>query len=128
MVTYLFDTAPFLWAVSSPQSLSAKVRRLVESGKNSIAISVVSLWEVTIKAQKGQLPISQPALWLEAGIKSLDAMVVPVRAPHIYAIERLPPIHKDPFDRLLIAQAMAEGWVLVTSDDAIHKYPATTLW
>jgi PIN domain nuclease of toxin-antitoxin system len=81
-----------------------------------------------IKTQKGQLPISQPALWLEAAIKSLDATVLPVRAPHIYAVERLPAIHRDPFDRLLIAQAMAEGWVLVTSDKTVREYPVTTLW
>ncbi len=128
MVTYLLDTAPFLWAVSSPQSLSSKARRLLESGKNSIVISAVSLWEVMIKSQKGQLPIPQPALWLEAGIKSLDATVAPVRAPHIYALERLPSIHRDPFDRLLIAQAIAESWVLITSDEAVRKYPASTLW
>jgi PIN domain nuclease of toxin-antitoxin system len=128
VVTYLFDTAPFLWAVSSPQSLSAKVRKLIEGGKNSIVVSVASLWEVMIKARKGLLPISQPALWLDTAIKSLDATVVPVRATHVYALDRMPPIHKDPFDRLLIAQAMAEGWVLVTSDKTIRKYPTPTLW
>jgi PIN domain nuclease of toxin-antitoxin system len=128
VVTYLFDTAPFLWAVSSPQSLSAKVRKLIEGGKNSIVVSVASLWEVMVKAQKGLLPISQPALWLEAAIKSLDATVAPVRATHVYALDRMPAIHKDPFDRLLIAQAMAEGWVLVTSDKTIRKYPTPTLW
>jgi PIN domain nuclease of toxin-antitoxin system len=128
VVTYLFDTAPFVWAVSSPQSLSAKVRKLIEGGKNSIVVSVASLWEVMIKARKGLLPISQPALWLDAGLRSIDATVVPVRATHVYALDRMPPIHKDPFDRLLIAQAMAEGWVLVTSDATFRKYPTPTLW
>ncbi len=128
MVTYLLDTAPFLWAVSSPQSLSAKVRRLIEGGKNSIVVSAVSIWEVMIKAQKGLLPIPNPAQWLEAGIKSLDATVAPVRPAHVYALDRLPAIHKDPFDRLLIAQAIAEGWILVTGDDNVRKYPTPTIW
>jgi PIN domain nuclease of toxin-antitoxin system len=128
VVTYLLDTAPFLWAASSPQSLSVKVRRLLEGGKNSIVVSVVSLWEVMIKAQTGKLPIPNPPKWLEAGIKSIDATVAPVRPAHIYALDRMPSIHKDPFDRLLIAQAIAEGWILVTSDEAIRKYPTPTIW
>jgi PIN domain nuclease of toxin-antitoxin system len=128
VVTYLFDTAPFLWAVSSPQSLSVKVRKLIESGKSSIVVSVASLWEVMIKANKGLLPIPNPTLWLEAAVKSIDATVEPVRSTHIYALDRMPAIHRDPFDRLLIAQALAEEWVLVTCDDAIRKYPARTLW
>lgn len=127
-MTYLLDTAPFLWAASSPHSLSVKVRQLLEDGKDSIVVSVVSLWEVTIKAQTGKLPIPNPPKWLEAGIKSIDATVAPVRPAHVYALDRIPSIHKDPFDRLLIAQAMAEGWILVTSDETIRKYPTPTIW
>jgi PIN domain nuclease of toxin-antitoxin system len=127
-VTYLVDTAPFLWAVSSPQSLSAKVRNLIEGGKSPIVVSVASLWEVMIKANKGLLPIPNPTVWLEAALKSIDATVAPVRSNHIYALDRMPAIHRDPFDRLLIAQALAEGWVLITCDDAIRKYRARTLW
>jgi PIN domain nuclease of toxin-antitoxin system len=128
VVTYLFDTAPFLWAVSSPHSLSTKVRRLLEGGKSPVLVSAVSLWEVMIKAQKGLLPIPNTAVWLDAAVRSIDAGVAPLRAAHIYALERLPPIHKDPFDRLLVAQAGAEGWVLVTRDETVREYSTPTLW
>src|ERR1700730_2817789 len=114
LVTYLLDTAPFLWAVSDPGKLSPKARALIDSRKHPLLVSVASLWEVVIKAQKGFLGLQDPPAWLEAGLGSIDAEVLPVRAAHVYAIGRLPMIHKDPFDRLLVAQASIEGWTLIT--------------
>ena len=127
-MTYLLDTAVFLWAVASPEKLSPAVRRAIESGKHPLAVSVASLWEVVVKAQKGLLHLEDPPRWLEAGLKSIEAEVLPIRPAHVYQVGRLPMIHKDPFDRLLLAQAASEGWVLVSSDETVREYPVATLW
>ena len=128
MVTYLLDTAPFLWAVASPEKLSPTVRRLIEGRTHPLFVSVASLWEVVVKAQKGLLPLEDPPRWLEAGLKSIEAEVLPIKAAHVYQVGRLPMIHKDPFDRLLLAQAVSEGWVLVSNDQAVCQYAVATVW
>lgn len=97
-MTYLLDTAPFLWAIVSPEKLSPTARKLIESRKNPVFVSVASLWEVVVKAQKGLLPLSDPPRWLEAAVASLDARVLPIKAVHVYHVGQLPMIHKDPFD------------------------------
>jgi PIN domain nuclease of toxin-antitoxin system len=114
--------------VASPQKLSPAVRRAIESGKHPLAVSVASLWEVVVKAQKGLLHLEDPPRWLEAGLKSIEAEVLPIRPAHVYQVGRLPMIHKDPFDRLLLAQAASEGWVLVSNDETVREYPVATLW
>ena len=127
-MTYLLDTAPFLWAVASPEKLSPKVRKLIDSRRNPLFVSVGSLWEVVVKAQKGLLPIEDPPRWLDAGLASLDAEVLPIKPAHVYHVGLLPMIHKDPFDRLLLAQAAVEGLVLISSDAVVRQYPVPTHW
>ena len=127
-MTYLLDTAPFLWAVASPEKLSPTVRRLIGGRTHPLFVSVASLWEVVVKAQKGLLPLEDPPRWLEAGLKSIEAEVLPIRATHVYHVGRLPMIHKDPFDRVLLAQAASEGWVLVSNDETVREYPVATVW
>ena len=102
-MTYLLDTAPFLWAVASPEKLSPAVRTLIESRKHPLFVSVASLWEVVVKAQKELLHLEDAPRWLDAGLKSIEAEVLPIRATHVYHVGRLPMIHKDPFDRVLLA-------------------------
>jgi PIN domain nuclease of toxin-antitoxin system len=128
MVTYLLDTAPFLWAVADPEKLSARVRKLMDSRKNPLFVSVASLWEIVVKAQKGLLPIEDSPRWLDAGLASIEAEVLPIKPAHVYRVGQLPMIHKDPFDRLLLAQTACEGWVLISSDAALREYPVPTLW
>ena len=128
MVTYLLDTAPFLWSVASPEKLSPTVRKLIDSRKNPVFVSGASLWEVVVKARKGLLPLEDPPRWLEAGLASIEAGVLPIKAAHVYRVGQLPMIHKDPFDRLLLAQAASEGWVLISSDEAVRKYAVPTVW
>jgi PIN domain nuclease of toxin-antitoxin system len=74
------------------------------------------------------LHLEDPPRWLDAGLKSIEAEVLPIRAAHVYHVGRLPMIHKDPFDRLLLAQAASEGWVLVSNDETVRKYPVATVW
>ena len=128
MVTYLLDTAPFLWAVTSPEKLSARVRKLIDNRKNPIVVSVASLWEVVVKAQKGMLPIDDPPRWLDAALASLEVDVLPLKAAHVYTVGELPMIHRDTFDRLLLAQAANEGWSLISSDATVRQYPVPTIW
>ena len=127
-MTYLLDTAPLLWAVAEPGKLSRTVRKLIESRQHRLLVSVASLWEVVLKAQKGLLHLEDPPNWQEAGIRSIEAEVLPIKAVHVYAVGRLPAIHKDPFDRILLAQAVSEGCTLVSNDRLVRQYPAPVIW
>lgn len=91
-------------------------------------VSVVSLWEVLIKCNGGGLRIADPERALQGWVANLGAEVLPVQAAHVYALHGLPPIHRDPFDRILVAQAMAEDLPLLTSDACIGQYPARCVW
>jgi PIN domain nuclease of toxin-antitoxin system len=123
---HLLDTSALLWALAEPERLSAKARRLVEAGEN--VVSVASYWEVVIKAQKGLLSISDLATWWRQATELTSARVLLIRPTHITALAGLAMLHKDPFDRILIAQAKAEGLVFVTSDGPIGEYPIQTIW
>ena len=124
--THLLDTSTLLWALGEPERLSTKARRLVEAGEN--VVSVASYWEVVIKTQKGLLSIDDLATWWRRATELTAARVLLIRASHITALAALPLLHKDPFDRILIAQAKAEGLVLVTNDGPIGEYPVQTVW
>ena len=123
---HLLDTATLLWALGEPERLSPRARRLVEAGEN--VVSVASYWEVVIKTQKGLLSISDLATWWRRATELTTARVLHIRATHITALAALPMLHKDPFDRILIGQATAEGLALVTDDASIGEYPVQTLW
>jgi len=123
---HLLDTSALLWALGEPERLSAKARRLVDAGEN--VVSVASYWEVVIKTQKSLLSISDLPTWWRRATELTRARVLNIRASHISALAALPMLHKDPFDRILIAQAMAEGLGLVTNDGPIGEYPIQTIW
>lgn len=123
---HLLDTSTLLWALGEPERLSAKARRLVAAGEN--VVSVASYWEVVIKAQKGVLSIGDLAMWWRRATELTSARILHIRPSHIIALAALPMLHKDPFDRILIAQARAEGLVLVTSDGPIGEYQVQTIW
>lgn len=91
-------------------------------------LSVVVYWEIVIKSKKGLLQIPDPVNWWERATGALAGTILSIRANHIAALAALPEIHKDPFDRMLLAQAVAEGLVLLTSDSQIRRYPVATLW
>jgi PIN domain nuclease of toxin-antitoxin system len=123
---HLLDTSALLWALAEPERLSAKARRLVDAGEN--VVSVASYWEVVIKTQKGLLSISDLATWWRQATELTSARVLHIRPAHITALAVLPMLHKDPFDRILIAQAKAEGLGLVTNDGSIGAYPIQAIW
>ena len=124
--THLLDTSTLLWALGAPERLSPRARRLVDTGEN--IVSVASYWEVVIKTQKGLLTIADLATWWRRATELVAARVLPIRASHVAALAALPMLHKDPFDRILIAQAVAEGLDFVTNDEPISDYPVRTIW
>jgi PIN domain nuclease of toxin-antitoxin system len=125
-MTALLDTCAVLWAARQPERLSARVRALLLDAGAELTVSVVSAWEIALKPELG---IQDTARWFREAARHLQARILPVRLEHIAALERLPPLHRDPFDRLLIAQAVAGHLALVTSDQAIAKYSeAACIW
>ena len=123
---HLLDTSTLLWALGSPERLSLRARRRVDAGDN--VVSVASYWEVVVKTQKGLLSISDLPTWWRQATELVAARVLPIRASHVTALAALPMLHKDPFDRILIAQAVAEGLEFVTNDEPISAYPVRTIW
>lgn len=124
----LLDTHVLLWVVTAPERLSTEARGAILDEANELLASYVSLWELAIKAQTQPgaiLPLANiEADFEQAGVRAW----VPIKPAHILALAELPLIHRDPFDRLLIAQARQEGLTLVTRDPEIHKYAVSTLW
>lgn len=90
-------------------------------------MSVVTYWEVMLKSMKGTLDVGDPRVWWREALDQLSAASLPLRAEHVSGVHALPPIHKDPFDRVLIAQAIAEGLTLVSSDREIAQYASSQL-
>jgi PIN domain nuclease of toxin-antitoxin system len=123
---HLLDTSTLLWALGSPERLSPRARRLVDGGEN--IVSVASYWEVVIKTQKGLLTIGDLATWWRRATALTAARILPIRPSHVTALAVLPMLHRDPFDRILIAQAIAEGLDLVTNDKSIAEYSVNTSW
>jgi PIN domain nuclease of toxin-antitoxin system len=123
---HLLDTSTLLWALGAPERLSVGARRRVEAGEN--VVSVASYWEVVIKTQKGLLTIADLASWWQQAIELLAARVLPIRASHVTTLATLPMLHNDPFDRILIAQSIAERLGLVTNDAPIKAYSVQTVW
>lgn len=123
---HLLDTSVLLWALGAPDRLSTRARRIVDGSEN--VVSVASYWEVVIKTQKGLLSIADPATWWKRATELMAVRILPIRVSHVTALAALPMVHKDPFDRILIAQAIAEGLDLVTNDEHIRSYPMRTIW
>jgi PIN domain nuclease of toxin-antitoxin system len=119
-VGYLLDTNVALIALTDPDSMKARTRAAILSGPN--LLSVVSYWEVMLKSMKGNLSVGDPRNWWLDALDQLAATPVLLRAEHISAMHTLPPIHQDPFDRVLIAQAVVEDLTFVTADNEIPKY------
>lgn len=111
--------------MSEPDRLSAELRRRVESG--AVYLSVICYWEVVVKSSKGTLDVGDPRRWWADALDGFGARALPVRPEHATALCDLPPIHRDPFDRMLIAQAIAADLTLVTTDRTIPLYASGKL-
>jgi PIN domain nuclease of toxin-antitoxin system len=119
-VRLLIDTATFIWATGSPERISKVAAAALEPGDVLVEVSAISLTEIAIKHTKGKLAL--PKSIVQAGIDDFRLRVLPFTANHAYQLFGLPPHHNDPFDRMIIAQALAEGIPIVTSDDKFRLY------
>jgi PIN domain nuclease of toxin-antitoxin system len=122
-VNLLLDTHAFLWWQQQPEELSAEAREAIAGPNNLVVVSAVVAWEIAIKRSLGKLVTGDV---MEA-IEGNNFHTLAVTVEHARAIESLPPLHRDPFDRMLIAQALTEGLTLVTRDEAIRSYSVSLL-
>lgn len=123
-MTLLLDTHVLLWAAGQPDRLSAPARALLEDKMQTLMFSAASLWEIAIKHGLGRADFQVDPRLLRRGLRERDYVELPVTSAHAVAAGGLPPIHKDPFDRILIAQATVEGILLLTADPLLARYPA----
>ena len=125
----LLDTNVFIWSAVDPKRLSPAVIAVLEDPNIVRYVSVVSVWEMQIKYAVGKLPLRESAERAAARYAlSIRAEFLPTSVEHVALLDKLPRVHDDPFDRLLVAQALAEGLTIVSPDDAIAKYPVSILW
>lgn len=120
----LLDTHTFIWFTLAPTKLSQRLRNAIADPANDLALSVVSIWEMQIKYQLGKLSLPVPVpdlVKMQRGVN--DFLTLTVLEDHVWALDQLPLHHRDPFDRLLIAQAMVEGYQLATLDSVFQHYP-----
>jgi PIN domain nuclease of toxin-antitoxin system len=122
----LLDTHAFVWSLLQPERLPAPLRATLIDPAHIVHVSAVSVWEVAIKSGLGKL--SLPLDRLAAIIDEAGFSELPVIFPHALEVRHLPPLHRDPFDRLLIAQARHERLILVTRDPDVRRYPVDSLW
>lgn len=126
---YLLDSVAWVWSISTVERINKAARELLENGREEIYFSAASSWELSIKMRLGKLqlpgPPSQsiPAFMAKQGLRSL-----PVTHLHAVKVYDLPFHHNDPFDRLLVAQAMVEDMTIITSDRDFEKYPVPVIW
>ena len=124
----LLDTHVFIWWADQQESLSATVLSVLKDEANELLLSVVSVWEMQIKVQLGKLKLSMPLRELvESQVETNELKVLPVELAHVLVLDTLPFHHKDPFDRLLIAQSLQEDVTLVSADPEFSAYSVKLL-
>jgi len=121
-LSLLLDTNALLWAVHEPQRLSPQAIAAIRT--ETSAVSLVSFWEIAIKQSIGKLDAGDG---LESWVRAAGLEVVPIRSEHVWRTRDLPLLHRDPFDRMLVAQALIEGMTLVTSDRAFAEYGVSVI-
>jgi PIN domain nuclease of toxin-antitoxin system len=122
-VKLLLDTQILLWSAGQPDRLSATARRLLGDRRNDLLFSAASLWEIAIKSTLGREDFRVEPRVLRRGLLDNGYAELPVTSQHAVQIDALPRLHKDPFDRLLLAQAQCEGVTLLTADAQLARYP-----
>jgi PIN domain nuclease of toxin-antitoxin system len=122
-VKLLLDSPLLLWAALFPERLSDAARALITDPRNELLFSAASIWEITIKSVRGRDDFRVDPRVLRRLLLDNGYIELPLTSQHAVTIDSLPPLHKDPFDRLLLAQAISEGIVLITADAQLARYP-----
>ena len=125
----LLDTHIFLWALNEPNRLGEKTKSLLKNRDNRLYFSAASSWEISIKAGLGKLPLPEPPdKYISSRMASLKIVPLDVKHYHTFTVHKLPFYHKDPFDRLLIATAIAENINLMSADKKFCNYEVNLIW
>ena len=125
----LVDTHVFIWYVQSSDKLPSSVTVIINDGRNDILLSIASVWEMAIKQSTGKLNIGTPyASFISEQMRLNSMELLPVRLEHLDLITTLPLHHRDPFDRLLIAQAIVEDILIISADRVFSLYPVRSMW
>jgi PIN domain nuclease of toxin-antitoxin system len=128
-VRLLLDTHAFLWWVTDDDRMSERAGELIADGANDVYFSAASAWEIAIKAGLGRIRLSEDAWSLTPQQLERNAFqALPIHVTHAVAVIALPDLHRDPFDRMLVAQAMSEGLTIVSSDPELARYPVPVVW
>ena len=125
---YLLNTHAAIWFFTGDSALSSSANQIIRDKIYRVYLSVVSAWELTIKISIGKLRFPGDAAGFIQAAKSNDIAIVLIESAHLTVLKKLPFIHRDPFDRLLIATALAENMTLITADDNIAKYNVPQVW
>lgn len=125
----LLDTHTLLWFVDASSNLSDQARELIDDPANQKVVSIVSLWEIAIKHSLGRLALSLPlSQYIATHLTPSKVALLPIEIPHLLTFAQLPWHHRDPFDRLLVAQAIAENIPLISIDAVLDAYPVQRRW
>ena len=125
----LLDTHVLIWWTSDANKLSSKVYELLMDSNHTLLLSFVSVWEIQIKSQLGKLKLDLPVSNLITNQQNVNKLVMlPIELNHIYSLENLPSYHRDPFDRLLISQAIVGKIPILSVDKVFDQYPVERIW
>jgi PIN domain nuclease of toxin-antitoxin system len=125
---YLLDTHTALWLLADQKKLSKRTRSILENLDNPCYVSIASLWEISIKYSLGKLELQLSVNELEDALEENEIYILPIRGQHIHRISRLKFHHRDPFDRMIIAQAMEENLSIISMDGHFEKYKVRVIW
>jgi len=125
----LLDTHVFIWMLNDADRISQNALGLLKDSENEVILSVASLWEILIKESLGKIKFHEPVeVIFEKAISTIELRIIPIEAAHVFELRKLPLHHKDPFDRILTAQAAYENAYIMTSDRLFDNYPVKTIW
>jgi PIN domain nuclease of toxin-antitoxin system len=128
-VRVLVDTHTFLWDLLDDNRSSRLARQMLKSSEHQLIFSLVSLWEIAVKMKIGKLnSLGSSVAYIRDEMSAYGMELLPIRYEHVLQLEMLPPHHGDPFDRLLIAQAITESLPILTNDAKVREYPVKVLW
>ena len=128
-VKLLLDTCVFIWLTQEPSRISSRAAGALDDQVNDLFLSHASIWEIHLKSAAGKLRLPDaPRAWISQQLALRGVADLQIDLEPVHRTSELPPVHKDPFDRLLVAQALAQGLTILTPDPFIKKYAAQTLW